>query len=100
MWLQRHAGGSNVGTPVVVSGTEPASDAAVASDGTNVLVVWSRGNGSLQWDISARLFSAAGAALTPIRQVTATAGNQRKPEVAWGGGRYLIVWEDTRKGGL
>ena len=73
---------------------------AVASNGTDYLVVWDDGrNGS---DIYGTRVTAAGAvtdgAATGLALSTA-AGGQGVPAVASNGTDYLVVWQDTRGGG-
>jgi len=67
------------------------STPAVASDGNGFVVAWSTG------DIVATRVSPAGAVLDPAGiTVSAAAGAQREPAVAWHGGAWSLVWTDGR----
>jgi hypothetical protein len=59
------------------------------------LVVWEDSRGG--WDVVARLFSAAGAALTPDVNISRGSGAQGAPSAAydWVNDRYLIVYHGT-----
>ncbi len=71
---------------------------AVASDGKDYLVAWQdRRKGLAQQDIYATRVTAAGKVQDPKGiVVSAATGLQRKPMVAFGGGSYLVVWQDGR----
>ena len=76
--------------------TEPA----VASDGTDYLVVWSdyRPNGVSGHIVGARV-TASGTVLDGTGIVISTgAGTQRTPAVAFDGTNYLVVWSDFTVG--
>jgi len=72
---------------------------AVASDGTDFLVVWvAWRNDSFQNIYGARV-NRAGDLLDPAGFVISSAANrQRYPAVAFVGADYLVVWEDGRSG--
>jgi hypothetical protein len=84
---------------IVVSGAAGGQlSPAVAFDGTNFFVVWAdiRTGG---YDIYGSRVSKAGAVLDPAGiPVSASAGPQDIPSVAWNGTRYLVVWQDIRTG--
>ncbi len=80
---------------------------AVASDGTGYLVVWQDLRNGADYDIVAVpvTIDAAGEGVpgTPLGVATnptspAVAAAQIAPAVAYGGGRYLVVWQDNRGG--
>ena len=99
-------------TDPVISAEQPASDAvvvaapaaqgtpAVAASRKQYLVVWEdfrSGTG----DIFGARVSAGGVILDPggIR-ISASAGDQRAPVVAWNGTSFLVAWTDERSGGF
>ncbi|MBI3182652.1 MAG: OmpA family protein [Myxococcales bacterium] len=70
----------------------------VAYDGTNFLVTWTDDrNAATGFDIYAARVSTAGAVLNELAVSTA-ADDQDYSRVAFGGGTYLVVWEDLRGG--
>jgi hypothetical protein len=71
---------------------------AVASNGTNYLVVWHEDSGSgADYNILASRVTAAGGIADPKGIVVSTAQqNQSAAVVASSGGDYLVVWEDQR----
>ena len=73
---------------------------AVAYDGTNFLAVWQdyRDFKGSYYDIYGALVSPLGKIISSGIAVSTANGNQRFPEVAYGGGKYLVVWEDSRSG--
>ena len=74
---------------------------AVGFDGTNYLVVWQdyrdyAKTGQNLWGV---LVSGKGSVSTPSGIAISTyAKDQTAPAVVFGGGRYLIAWQDTRSG--
>ncbi len=71
---------------------------AVASDGTNFLVVWEDSRGSTSWDIYAARVGPDGALLDPggFPISTNIENYQHQPAVAFDGTNYLVVWADDR----
>ena len=70
---------------------------AVARAGANSLVVWTEGGAAS--DIRGARVSPAGAVLDPAGlSVSAAAGAQLNPAVAFGTSSSLVVWEDYRTG--
>jgi len=71
---------------------------ALSWDGVNWLIVWQDRRGG-DWDIRAARVSPQGAILdTAGITVSAASGAQTSPAVAYGGGEFLLVWEDGRSG--
>jgi hypothetical protein len=76
---------------VGIAGSEPR--VAVAPDGS-WLVVWTRA-GIDRSDVVGRGFDPGMAPLDASQRISAGAGEQDRPDVAWlAPGRYLAVWED------
>jgi hypothetical protein len=76
----------------------------VAFDGTNFLVTWQDAPGSGSGPIDTRVVAArvseAGAVLDPSGIVVSDTGKgSYAPRVAFGGGRYVVVWQDLRNAG-
>jgi len=68
----------------------------VASDGTDFLVVWQHKNVS-EFDVHAARVAASGTVVAPgTFTVSAEAGSQQYPDVAWTGLHYAVAWEDSR----
>ncbi|WP_437550013.1 MYXO-CTERM sorting domain-containing protein [Sorangium sp. So ce367] len=80
------------------------SDAAVASDGTNFLVVWSDWRGDLTTssdgaDLYAARIAPDGTVLDPRGIPISTGpGAQEQPAISWDGTNYLVAWSDHQTG--
>ena len=75
------------------------STPAAAFDGTNYLVVWAdtRSVKNTSWDIYGVIVSPTGSLVTKSGLAISTATkDQTNPSVSYGGGKYLVVWEDYR----
>jgi hypothetical protein len=71
---------------------------AVAFDGANFLVVWQDFRSARRYDVYAARVSPGGIVLDRDGfPVAAGQYNQGRPDVAFAGGRYLIVWMDARR---
>ncbi len=71
---------------------------AVASDGTNFLVVWERHGPNWDLDIRAARMSSSGVVLDPngIAVSMVADSRQEEAEAAFDGTNYLVVWQDER----
>jgi hypothetical protein len=70
----------------------------VAFDGTNFLVVWQDFRSGRHYDVYAARVSPEGTVRDRDGFAVATGThNQGRPDVAYAGGRYLIVWMDARR---
>ena len=87
-----------VGSPFQINQVSSPSynPLSLAFDGSQYLVAWNRdiGGGSIVWDIYARFVTAGGTASGSEFAVTAAAGNQIMPRLAFGQGNYCILWSD------
>lgn len=75
--------------------------AAVVFDGRRYFVVYadSRGLGGGSYDIRGMRISRLGAVQDPTGfSISAAAGSQTAPDVAWSGNEFLVVWRDERSG--
>ena len=83
----------------LAAGSEAQTDAAVAFDGTNYLVVWSDYQVFPSANLLARRVRTAGTALdaTPIA-VSAAPGHQQQGSVVFDGTDFLVAWQDARSG--
>lgn len=96
----------NTGLPSDVTGMLIGSvsnieqNTAVASDGTNFLVVWEDFRNGKVSDIRGVLLDAMGVPTGMSGAngfvVSSVTGAQTHPSVAWNGSRYLVVWADER----
>ena len=84
----------------ISSGAGERSAPAVAFDGTQFLVVWQdRRNSGTQYDIYGARVDGAGKVLDPAGiAVSQASAFQRFPAVAHDGTRFLVAWQDRRKG--
>lgn len=86
----------------IYRGTGEQTSPAVAFDGTQYLVVWqdARFSGVNGDDIfGARVRASDGVVLdTTSLSISVRANDQTRPVVAFGGGSFLVVWEDSRNG--
>jgi PKD repeat protein len=86
------------GIPISAHDTFYQAAPAVASNGTNYLVVWQDGRSGTTYDIHGARVSSAGTVLDPAGLALSTheTGDQEAPAVASNGTDYLVVWHDTR----
>jgi hypothetical protein len=76
----------------------PRSFAAVASDGTNDLVVWEDNNGG-NTQVRATRMTPGGTVLDPIAlPLSPSSLIDKRPAVAFDGTNYLVVWDEFRSG--
>ncbi|MBI1177956.1 hypothetical protein GC207_11035 [bacterium] len=73
---------------------------AIASDGTNYLVVWHDNRSGAGLDLYAARVATNGTVLDPSGFAITTATNdQWYPAAAFNGTNYLVAWQDARNGG-
>jgi hypothetical protein len=86
--------------PLVICGANDLQERPrVASDGKNFLVVWQDLRNGRDWDVYAARITAEGKVLDPGGFLVASgAHNQAKPQIAWDGQNFLVVWQDFRNG--
>lgn len=84
----------------VTSGASDQTDAALAWDGTNYLVVWQDTPSGVDKNIlGARVRGADGVVLDPAGIVISTAsGSQSSPAIAFDGTNHFVAWADGRSG--
>jgi hypothetical protein len=86
------------GTPVLSPTVEALSGLSVAWDGARFFVVWSDSRAGTLDIFGARVLP-DGTSLDPGGfPIAAAPGSQRSPEVTWTGRRFLVVWDDDRRG--
>ncbi len=86
---------------LISSSAQSQSNPAVASDGTNYLVVWEEArSGGFSPDIYGMLIDASGEQLNEDAiAISTSTGNQSYPAVAFDNdSTYLVVWQDDRSG--
>jgi hypothetical protein len=81
------------GIPISTA-VEDQSQAALAFDGTNYLVVWTDRRNNFHAAIYGTRVSRAGGVLDPSGIPVSTGDEQREPAVAFDGTNYLVVWTD------
>ncbi len=83
----------------ISSGANPQNYPAAAFDGTNSLIVWQDGRAGSSWDIYGTRVSSTGTVLDALGIAIATGtARQQNPAVTFGGGNYLVVYEDEPPG--
>ncbi|MBI3183755.1 MAG: hypothetical protein HYZ28_16585 [Myxococcales bacterium] len=94
------AGALEAGSPFMISAAANGqTQPSVASDGTDFLVAWQdTRNAAANSDIYGARVSNAGTVLdgAGIPIATPPGSNQLQPAVAFGGGTYLVAWQDLR----
>ena len=85
---------------LLLDGAGPVKEPRVAFDGTNHLVVWTDGRSlQNQSDIYAMRVAPSGAVLDVGGFPVATGSSaQERPQIAFGGGQYVVSWIDDRFG--
>lgn len=82
---------------LIASNSHSTSETAVASNGTDFLVVWGDYAGTGPTAIFGARVTGAGVALDPAGASLAFAGgtvDSMHPAIAWGSTSYLLVWEE------
>ena len=100
-----NAGGSVLDMPAIPISTDAANQTAVAvaSDGTDFLVVWEdyRNSGTTGRDIYGTRVNAAGQVLDAAGiNISPSSGDQFRPDVAFDGLTYVVTWADGRAGNV
>lgn len=81
----------------ISAATNTQSNPSVASNGTDFLVVWQDKQSGTEDIYGARITGATGANQDPSGIAISTATDtQLVPDVAFGGGNYLSIWQDRR----
>ncbi len=92
-----NSGNLDGGTQLASIATVAHDSVALASDGTQSLVVWSEYSGPDGGsDVLSRMLGRDGGFVGPVVPIVTGAGNQMEPQVAWGGSGYFVVWTDDR----
>ena len=74
---------------------------AVASDGDNYLVVFGRAGSGASYDLYGTRVSPDGVVVDSEGiPISTQAGNQFRPNLAFDGTNYLVVWDDARSGDI
>jgi len=83
---------------ILISATAQKQErSAIASDGTNYLVVWQEARGESSYDIYGMRVDLSGNALDSNSiPISTNAERQENPAVTFDGTNYLVVWEDNR----
>ena len=93
------ATGTVTSLPVLSTNPKTIGTTAIdlAFDGTNHLVVW---NDTTKAAVHGLFVDKAGSAVGKTFQVEGGGGvgKQYRPRIAYGGGKYLVVWQDARNG--
>ncbi|MGH9443344.1 MAG: BACON domain-containing protein [Thermoanaerobaculia bacterium] len=66
----------------------------IAFDGSRCLVAWTEVSDPANWDVVGRFLSATGTPLGESFNITPCPGNQGLSPVAFGGGKFLVMWDD------
>jgi hypothetical protein len=86
----------STGIPIIVDPSSDQRNPKIAFDGTNFLIVWHRVLDSLNtmFKIEGKRIDLDGG-LIDFQPISITTGDkQRYADVAFGGGKYLVVWSD------
>jgi hypothetical protein len=96
------ASGNLVGQNFAVSvGANNQCAPSIAWNGTNHLVVWYDDRGGIaNYDIYAQRLDANGNLVSSNFVVSEAANSQQWPAVVYGGGNYVVAWQDKRSGNL
>lgn len=86
----------STGIPILVDPSSDQRNPKIAFDGTNFLVVWHRVLDSLgtMFKIEGKRIARDGGLMDPQPISITTGDKQRYADVAFGGGKYLVVWSD------
>jgi len=82
----------------IITAPQDQKSSSVIFDGTNYLIVW-EDNRSSNFDIYCARVSTSGVVLDTLGIPVLTVTNsQSRPDIAFDGTNYLVVWEDYRNG--
>lgn len=84
------------GSPYLIAGGNNASNPAIASHGGGFLVVYGRDNGAFGRDIFGIMLSSTGSPSGGHFPICTQMGDQTRPDIAFDGVGFLVVWQDTR----
>lgn len=89
----------NLDQPVTRPSPSAQFAPAIASDGTNYLVVWHDNRNGSRLNVFGARVSASGTILDPSGfAVTTGTNDQWYPAIAFNGTNYLVAWQDARNG--
>jgi hypothetical protein len=71
---------------------------AIASDGTNAMVVWEHQVDVDNWSVCGRRLDSEGNIFGPRKQISIGSNTQANGSAAWNGENFLVVWQDLREG--
>ncbi|AKU89910.1 thrombospondin type 3 repeat-containing protein [Vulgatibacter incomptus] len=83
--------------PLVAEFRGTQATPAVASDGDGYLIVWQESSVPGKFRVWGQLFTGSGVARPPARSfaISQSTRDQMVPRVAFHGGHYLVVWQET-----
>ncbi len=85
--------------PISAVAGDSQTYSSVAFDGTNYMVVWQDNRSGIGSDIYAARVTPTGEILDPTGiPVSVMPGDQGKPDIAFDGTQYIVVWEDSGDG--
>ncbi len=81
---------------VTTADNETSSNTAVAASGTTIAIAWEDSRGGTLPQIYGALFTNDGTAIGGEVQLRTASDYAARPDVAWTGSEYAIVWSDSR----
>jgi hypothetical protein len=88
---------SPTGTPVILSNGPADRPSGIATDGTSVLVAWTRG-GSYPMALFARRAPWIGLPIEPEIELAPSGDNSDRSGMAFDGANFLVTWQDLDSG--
>jgi len=83
----------------ISTATDERSNPAVASDGSNFLVVWQDKRSTKDYDIYGAVVDPTGKVIHKDKIICSVSADQTRPVIDTDGTDYLVVWEDERTSG-